>query len=317
MNKMLTMVLVTMFVPIAVWAQDAPAPANPTAVELKIAAGSSSGTYEELTKEIQQLVGDTVTLTVVPSKNAPDNLDHLVGNQANIAMLTQDVIFYRSQIDDLTHLKTLVALFPEDVNIIAKADPFVISNGAFGLGKKTATIDSVADMARLPVGCAGGGFITANVMKAQGGVDWDIVRFDSGTQVLSALRDGTIAAALFVGAAPLPNIAGLNGDYKLIAINDSVAERLKASGYKKSSITYTNISPTPVDTISADCLIVTRNYKSPRIIAALLKLRQAIYDHLTDMQEQVGFHKAWQKVDPANKGKWPWFTGTQDVPTDQ
>lgn len=307
MKRLSAMLVAFCFVASVCFAQEGP-------VRLKIAAGSSSGIYEQFLKEIQQQVSSIVVLEPVPSHNATENFDNLVGNNVNLAFMHSDVLFYNASLQDLSHIKTLLALFPEDVNIVTLNRPYKLpKKNIMDLNPRTVNIETISDLSGLPIGTAGGGFITTNVIKAQGGIDWEIIRFDNGAQALAALREGNVAAVVLVGAAPIPAFKDLGPDYKLVTVNDSVADRLKQV-YRRDTITYNSISSLPVQTIAADCLLVTRNYKSQKNITALLKLRQAVYTALDDLKETTGYHKAWQKVEPNMKGKWPgWFTGTQDV----
>lgn len=300
--------------PVFSGAQDTPAAAPaPGVVTLKIAAGSSSGIYEEFEREIQAQIGDSVQFEVVPSHSATENLDHLMGNDVNLALMTADVLFFRSSVDDTTGLRTLLVLFPEDVNIVTLNQPYKLpKNGPLDFSNKTADIETISDLDGLPLGTAGGGFITSNVIKQKARINFTITKYNSGSEALSALRQGQVAAVLLVGAAPLPALKDLGTDYRLVAIPDQVVSEL-SEVYKKHNITYNNISQIPVQTVSAPCLVVTRNYKSRRNIDALLKIRQSIIDHLPDLQETTGNHKAWQLVDPKDHGKFPWFTGQDDA----
>ena len=295
-------------------AQDQPTPAPaPGAVTLKIAAGSSSGIYEEFEKEMQVEIGDSVQFEVVPSHSATENLDHLMGNDVNLALMTADVLFFRTSVDDTSNLRTLLVLFPEDVNIVTLNQPYKLpKKNAFDFSNKSYTINDISDLDGLPIGTAGGGFITCNVIKQKARINYTIVQYKSGAHALTGLRNGEVAAVLLVGAAPLPALSDLDATYKLVSVGDSVASTL-TDVYKKHNITYEKISQIPVQTVAAPCLVVTRNYKSPKNIAALLKVRQAIVNGLSDLQETTGNHKAWELVDPKEHGKFPWFTGQSDT----
>lgn len=273
--------------------------------ELRIADGSSSGIYQQVTKEIAQICGSAVTVTEVPGSGAIENLDKLLGNEVNAAFMHADVLFYRSRIDDLSSLKTLLALFPEDVHFVAMNRPYK-SGSWTELAQSGRNLSAITDLNGLPVGAAGGGYITANVIRLQGEIPYTVVRFESGKDVLTALLDGKIAAAVFVGAAPLPNLKDLGPDYKLLEIGESTAERLK-SVYRRSTVTYIKMHPSPVPTVAADCLLVTRDYKTPKIVQSLKAFRQAVYSHIDELKETPGYHKAWQKVDLQNHGKWEWY----------
>lgn len=281
------------------------------AEELKIADGSSSGIYKQFTKEIQDKLtesGSDITLVSVESSGAIQNITKLLDNKASLALAHSDVLFFRSKTEDLSNVKTLMALFPEDVNIVTLNKPYKPQGGMFDFAKKGIEIETLSDLANLPVGAAGGGYITAQVIRLQSEVSFTVTRYESGKDVLPALQRGEIAAAIFVGAAPLPNLENLDSSYKLVSIGESARDRLKAV-YHPSTITYDKMSPTPVATVAADCLLLTRNYKSEKMSTSLLKLRDTIIKALPDLKETTDFHRGWQSVDPSNHGKWDWYDG--------
>ena len=272
------------------------------AQELKVSDGSSSGTYQQMLRELKGICPN-VSITEVPASGAVENLDNLVSNQANVAFMHTDVLMYRAQKEEggLQNLKTLIALFPEDVHFVALNKPFPM-----GMFSKNRVLNSIDDLYDLPVGAAGGGWITINLVRLQSEIPYKCIQYDKGDQVLAALNSGEIACAVFVGAAPLPNLKDLGHDYKLLPVNDGTLSRLK-SVYKRSVITYTKMSTASIPTISADCLIVTRVYHTPKFVDALRTFRKAFYDGLDELKETAGTHKAWQKVDPENHGKWEWY----------
>ncbi len=317
MKKIIGAVIIAIFlVPFCAKAQDQPAPAvaapTPGVTVLKIAAGSTSGIYEEFEKEMQAVIGDSVQLVPVDSHSATQNLDHLMGNDVNLAFMTADVLFFRKAVDDTSNLRTLLVLFPEDINIVTLNQPYKLPKSSLlDFSNKMVDIQTISDLDGLPLGTAGGGFITCNIVKQQARLNFDIHKFQSGADALSALRQGEVAAVLLVGAAPLPALKDLGSDYRLVSVPDNIVVAL-SNVYKKHNVTYNNISSIPVQTVSAPCLVVTRNYKSKKNIAALLRVRQAVINGLPDLQETTGNHKAWQLVDPTDHGTFPWFTGEAD-----
>jgi hypothetical protein len=62
-----------------------------------------------------------------------------------------------------------------------------------------------------------------------------------------------------------------------------------------------------VATVATDALFVTREYKTPKMIATLAKFRTCAVEKIEEMKETTGTHPAWQKVDTANKGKWAYY----------
>lgn len=289
------------------WALLIAVPSLSQAQELKIADGSSSGTYQDFVKQIVSVCGTTIHVVEIPSTGAVDNLDKVINNDANAAFLHSDVIWNRNQRapEDVANIKTLLALFKEDVHFVALNKPYK-EGGWKSMGSSGANLDSINDLKDLSVGAAGGGFITANVIRLQSEITYKVVSFESGKDVMAALNNGTIAAAVFVGAAPLPNLKDLGKDYKILSISESTRDKLK-SVYRPTTITYTKMSPTAVQSVAADSLLVSRVYKTPKFSQALQAFRSCFYRNLDELKETPGTHKAWQQVDQSNHGKWNWY----------
>lgn len=277
--------------------------ATALAQDLKIADGSSSGTYSAMFKEIQKMCGVTIPMSEVGSSGAIDNLDKLVGNEVNAAFLHSDVIAYRAKTEDLTGIKTLLDLFPEDVHFLA-LNRALKSGGVFGYGGKETLLMTVSDLAGRRVGAAGGGYVTAQMIRLQGEVPYTVVQYGGGREVMDALNKGEIAAAVFVGAAPLPNLRDLGPEYKLLSVGESVAAKLKAI-YRLTTVVYTKMSTSSVQTVAADALLVTREYRTPKFVAALKSFHDCFVEHLDELKETPGTHRAWQKVRADTVPKWP------------
>lgn len=301
-------------------------PAQPSAVPpvtLLVSDGSSSGTYkmffDQMTTVLKEDPSFDMTFQEVESSGAVDNLDNLVNNKASFAFMHSDVLAYRAQngTEDLSHFKTFLALFNEDVHFVTMANPKKIG-GYAGWGQTDLVLNDVSSLGdhpakyRCKVGAAGGGFITANVIKTVGQVDYDVVQYGSGSDALNALRNGQVDAVEFTGAAPLPNLDKLGNDYKLLSFSAGLQDRLRAI-YKPTTITYVHMSPQPVSTVCAKCLVVTKEYKSKRMITALDKFRQDILNNLDEIKERPGNHPKWAQVDPTKHGSWPYL----ELPSDK
>ena len=269
--------------------------------EFAVADGSSSGTYKQIFNEIKKIAGTELNMTEVAGSGAVENLDKLMSNEANAAFLHSDILAWKSKSDNLDNLKTLLVLFPEQVHFLALA-----KNWDPGMMKKEKIVNQISDLNGLPVGAAGGGFITANMIRLLSEVSYNVVQFNSGAEVIAALNSGKIAAAVFVGAAPLPNLKELGKNYKLLEVGETTVNLLK-SVYKPATVTYVGMSANTVHTISADCILLTRVYKTPKFVEALRMFRQSFCDNLSELQETKGTHKAWGSVDCENHGKWSWY----------
>ncbi len=280
-----------------------------------VADGSSSGTYQQFLKEMTTVFeedGIKLEFKEVPSSGAVENLDKLINNDVMAAFMHGDVIWHRNKSDASSKLEerfqTLVSLFPEDVHFVALSESRTKAGGVAGFGAKRIEFKSVSDLSGYKVGAAGGGYVTSNIIKLLSDIPYQIVKYDTGKEVMAALASGEISAAVFVGAAPLPNLKDLGPDYKILPISDLTIDKLKSSTvYQSSQVTYTKMSPQPVRTVSVTSLLVAHVYHTPKMVSQLKAMRTAFYSHLTELQETPGNHKKWQDVDPSNHGSWTWM----------
>ena len=61
--------------------------------QLKVATGGATGTYHRMFTEFQQACKDQIMQIEVPSKGSVDNMDKLLGNEVNAAIVQTDVLF--------------------------------------------------------------------------------------------------------------------------------------------------------------------------------------------------------------------------------
>lgn len=288
-------------------------------VEFLVAAGSSSGTYKVFLDQIRSITNDVITFKEVDSHGSVENLDCLVNNKAMGAFMHSDVIYFRAQSTDLSRFKTLIPLFKEEVHFLALTNSKRFTGGTLGYGKTQVVINTVDDLGRpveklpMKVGAAGGGFITAQVIRLQAQLGYEVVQFGSGSEVMNALNAGTIDAAVFVGGAPLPNLEKLGPDYKLLPMGDTTATRLKAV-YSPASVTYIRMRPEAIQTVSADCIFVSREYKTPKYVNALRAFRDQFNARLEELRETPGAHQKWQEVIANGPSKWPVMTFGVEAP---
>lgn len=242
------------------------------------------------------------------SGGATENLDALVNNRASAAFLHSDVIYAAAQADpSYRQLKTLVALYPEEIHVLALRTSNIKSGGTLGFGSHAVQFNTLADLTNYKVGAAGGGVITAKILTGQGEGHFSVVPFDNGKEVIAALNSGQIQAAVFVGGSPLPNLTSLSGDtYKLLPIPESMASKLSGI-YKPAVINYANLKSGAVHTMAPEAIILTRHYTIAKMIMPQEKFRSCFYKHLDELKETPGKHPKWQMVDASNHGTWEWL----------
>jgi len=286
---------------------------NATPASFLIAASSSSDTYQQMLAQIQTVCGNNefVIEKIPGSGGAIENLEQLVNNKANAAFIHSDVIYAKSQTDgNYRKYKTLVNLYPEEIHIVALRTAKETTGGVAGFGAKPVIYKSLSEMVGLNVGASGGSAISASILAGTGGGHFTVVPYGSGKAVLAALDSGEIQAAIFVGGAPLQNIADLKGDsYKLIPIGDSIKGKVAGDSgvYKPAVISYTNLRSDSIQTVSTSAIIVTRTYSTPEYVAPQKWFRECFYEHLTKLQETPNTHKKWSEIDPTDQGVWQWY----------
>lgn len=280
---------------------------HPVAAQtLKVATGSAKLTYSSMFKEMTAFCGTSVSMTEINSGGSMDNIDRLVGNEVNAGFVQSDVLWLRARTEDLSNVKTLLALHNEQVHLVARASSGQKSGGVLGVGGKEVVFTDLASLAGQRVGAAGGSAVTAQVIRLQSEVPFTVVQLASNDEVVKAVAKGDIAAGLVVAGSPTPLIAGLGPDFKLLSISGPVAERLKGV-YRPARLSYSKMGAAGVPTVATDALFVTREYKTERMTSALGAFRSCMHSKLDEVKEATGTHPAWQAVDAANKGKWVWY----------
>ncbi len=151
------------------------------------------------------------------------------------------------------------------------------------------------------VGAAGGGVLTLQVLNGTGDAGVIVTSYNSGKEVIPALDNGDVAAAVFVGAQPLPNIAGLpnKGNYKLLPIYDPVATKV-GNVYRKSKVNYPGITSAPIDTLAPVATLMTRRFSTEKKVAAQRALRNCFEDKLDELQDTKS--RVWQDVKKGDPG---------------
>lgn len=282
--------------------------ADDNGAQIVVAADSSSGTYSKMLSEIIGVCDDPGHLEISQAKNgggAPGNLDALVNNQAQAAFLHSDVYFVNSQADSsYAKYQTLVALYPEPIHVLALAQSKSSKLGTFSMGKQD--FNSLGDLKGFKVGAAGGGVYTARVLTGQGEGGFSVVQYNSGGDVIKALQAGDIDAAIFVGAAPLPNLQSLpRGQFKILPIGEQIASRVKGV-YRPATLNYSNgLTNGPVSTLAPMATLLTRKYSTPAKVAAQREFRSCFYKHLDELKDNGAPN--WQQVDSGDHGVLPWY----------
>jgi TRAP-type uncharacterized transport system substrate-binding protein len=285
------------------------------AQQLKVATGSAKGTYSTMLKELNSLCATEVPIVEVNTNGSMTNVDLLTGNQVNGAWVQSDVLYFRANNEDLSGIKTLLAMHLEEVHFVALRDTGIRQGGVMGtnIGAKRVTFENVMDLGNYKVGAVGGSYITAQVIRLQSEIPYTVVSFEDNDKLMAALNARQIEAAVFVGGQPLGAVAALGPEYRLLNFTEHTASRLKGvyrilgKGDRPITLNYPKMNSTGVRSIAVEALFVTREYKTPKIVNALGAFRTCAQKVIPELQETTGSHPKWQAVMVDNKGKWAWY----------
>ncbi len=275
-------------------------------VQLKVATGAASGTYSRQLKELGAVCRDQIPMTELNTTGSVQNMDKLLGNEINAAIVQTDVLHFRAMNENLSDVATLFALHNEEVHVIGLTESTTKTGGFAGIGAKPVVYNSVSDLAGQTVAAWGGGYVTAQVIRMQGQIAYNVVEVSNFKQAQTLLNEGKVAAILMVGGAPMDDVKLLSPAYKLIPFPEVITTRLKAV-YSPTRVTYTNMNMNGIPTVSTGALFVTRVYKTEKYKTALANLRACFFANLDDLKETTGTHKKWADVSETNRGKWAWY----------
>jgi len=276
-----------------------------------VSTGGASGTYYQLVDQMKNFCADVVSIDQWKddsgklSSGSPQNLDNILNNQSELAVVQTDALFLRNNVDpdNVSRILTLIPLHSEEVHLIAKSAPRS-KGGVMGFGATQYTLNDLADLNGLKVGAWGGSVVTAKVINFNANAGMQVVEYPDQPTAQAALDKGDIDAILAVGGQPLGWVKTLTPDYKLHSIDASIAKQLEQI-YRPASLSYSNLGQSAIPTVAGDALLVTRDYKSKNRVNQLLALRKCIVDRIDDIRDTRGTHPKWQEIDPTKASKWP------------
>lgn len=311
------------------------------AQQIRIASGPAGGTYSLLTDQLAKQCSKqqpSILITETKTSGSVANIDALLGNdesiKANVIFSQLDALFYKARNEDMGQLATLVNLYPEAVHVVALNKTYVVPKTGLDKAKvwqdaQTYAFSTVNDLNNgRRIGAAGGSWVTAKSIQVNGEYKFEVVKFETGDEVMAALNSEQIDAALFVGGHPLPSIAALDKKkYKLLPFNEADFKKLglddpakKGGVYGRVNISYPRLDVSGMPTIYTTSALVARKTKSEAMLANYAALRSCVFAALPDLQENG--HKAWKAVkddqltNADSQGRWPWLTlATVNAPT--
>lgn len=276
--------------------------------QLKVSTGSATGTYSRMFKEFQGMCKDQIMQIEVNSTGSVQNMDRILGNEVNAAIVQTDVLFYRARNEDLSKVKTLFALHPEEVHVVAPTVSPIKAGGVAGFGGKPIQLNTVQDLAGNTVVAWGGSVVTAQVIRLQSEIPFNVQEVENFKQAKEMLDKGAAAAIIMVGGQPMSDLQTLGRDHKLLAFPEAVIGKLK-SVYVPAKLNYSNMGQggSGISSVATEALFVTREYQTPKMRTSLAALRGCFRNSAAELSETLGTHKKWQAVNVSSTGKWSFY----------
>ncbi|MDO8260087.1 MAG: TAXI family TRAP transporter solute-binding subunit [Candidatus Magasanikbacteria bacterium] len=290
---------------------------------ITIGAGSAGGTYFTVVKEITRFCSSP-TLEIkhyiksdgkTIEGGSIKNLENLLNNEMQCGIVQRDIA-QLAKMNDPENMSRIIALVPlhqEQVHFLTLN--YVSAKQASSRftkligNEKTVYIEnpmtSISHLQGKAVAAWGGSVKTAEIIKLMTNINFRIVDVADEKEALQKINNGEVACIIAVVGAPAPWIKVLpKKQFKLLSAKEE-ADRLK-DFYSISTIKYDNLGSTgqTVKTFNTDCILFTREYRSPQTIKALTELQMNIRKNIYLIRDTPHTHPAWQKVDPSRPAKW-------------
>lgn len=264
------------------------------AQQIVLASGIKDGTYFRMVKQMAETCG---TGGIVANKEqpggSPSTITDILNNNVAGGVVQFDVLWMRSNNQDLTSIKTLFPLHREQVHIVVQ-NKDLKSGGFMGIGGDKIVLNDDRNLKGLTVAAQGGSAYTAQAINQLTGTGFNIrTEFADSNAALDAVRKGDVAAAILVGGAPMKAIQSLGRDLRLLPISPASAEKLKGV-YSQRTVVYENLGTAGVPTVEVDSLLVVNNYRSAKMKSSLTAFRECIKTAVEDIAETPNTHPAWR-----------------------
>ncbi|QDH83685.1 transporter substrate-binding domain-containing protein [Achromobacter phage Motura] len=279
------------------------------AQQLKVATGGPQGTYSQMFKEVARVCQGQMNLVEQNTSGSVENVDLLVSNKINAAIVQSDVLKFRARNEAQIsqQVRTVFGLHPEEIHLVTRADGRKVGGYGFGnfkFGAELVVLRDFRDMEGKVAGAVGGSYLTAQVLANNSGISFNVEQFGSNDDMLRALAEGKIDVAVMVMGAPAKAITEMGPEFRLLPIEGKQVEALK-DYYDVTRLTYNNLSDSQgVAALSVQALFVSRNYKTDAMKNGLNTLRECVSTKLDELKEEMGTHPKWQQVEAGQNGKW-------------
>lgn len=286
---------------------------NGSVKKITLASGGTSGTYYgfsgAVASRLNEVLNNDLKINVVSTGASKANAQMIDSNDAQIAIIQNDVMDYAYKATDMfagqqpmTSFSAIASVYPESIQIVAN--------------KSITSVDQLRGK-RVSVGDAGSGteFNTKQILEAYGmDIDKDIVKNNqSFADSCDSLKNGTLDAAFITAGHPTVAVTELatNFDFNILPIDNEHASKLmnKYQFYAKVNIEKDSYSvlTSDVQTVAVMATYIANNnldedtvYKFTKALfeekSKIIHQKAALLDKNTGVQGiSIPFHPGAEK----------------------
>lgn len=279
-----------------------------------IMTGSKTGSYYAFATQAARVCSQEVNLQVMESAGSTATLDAMEANETALGISQLDILDLYKKTKDMSGIKVLVPLFPEQVHFITRNNVVRKEGGHEILGLKfggnDVPLQFVTDLTDKKVAAAGGSFKTLQIVSYLGGIRMDIQDSKTADAAIAGVLAGTYDAAVLVGAQPLKTITAMGAkqdQLRLLPVPDALMQKLSAVYTKANPLTYRGMGAggDNVPTVQVMSAMVTQNYPKSAMGDAVYALQQCLLREAVQQATVPGNHPAWRNLRTSEGINWP------------
>lgn len=312
-------------------------------VSLEIPTGDLQGGYGTF---ITQAAGacntDRFHYKAVASSGSPGNLEALLNNDAAIAPVQMDVADWYRLSRDVSNLRLLLPLFPEQAHFVTRKDlgkkspkevgGFQVKIGNWTPGASDIVLNSVNDLSGWTVAAVGGSNYTAQMLQHPnvGNAKFVLAKdVPNNVEALKGLAAGKYDAVLMVTTQPAailshPEVKPLVPGFKLLPATSELMDKIAKFYPGKSVLSYQSMgeSGQNIQTFQVMSVLLASNYTKGPYAEAIAHFRKCIVENAASLASRPKTHPAWRYIASSTAngiqptGNWEvWGAQTSVAPT--
>lgn len=317
-------------------AEQPPAASPPGQITLNFSTGGNKGAYFAFIKEVSGVCGgNAYKVTAEVSSGSSENVERMLANEVVGAPIQLDVAENYKATRDLSGLRPLMALFPEQAHFVTRAElgekeatevfGRKIQIGSWKFDAKPVVLNTIEDLAGRNVAAAGGSYYTGMMMRhpTVGGLPMNLKELtgpSAANDAIAGVLTGEYAAAIMVTAQPAKLITELGENaskLKLLPVSDAMFSKISRFYPNKTSLSYRKMGAggTNIPSFEVMSVLMVQNYTTGKYAVALADLRQCILDNAKELSGQPGTSLAWRHIAKNGEIKVPNWERWEMAPT--